>query len=62
MKNILHQVALLPAPEGGVSCVPPPANFHALEECSSCHEMFSIHQVMLDEEGNILCAACTKNK
>ena len=42
MKNILLQVALLPAPEGGGSCLPPPANFHALEECSSCHEMFFI--------------------
>jgi len=62
MKNILLQVALLEAQVGGVFCMPSSANFHALEECSSCHEMFSIHQVMLDEEGNILCAACTKNK
>jgi formylmethanofuran dehydrogenase subunit E len=62
MKNISHPVAPLATPVDGGLRPPSPASLHELEECSSCREMFFIRQVMLDEDGKILCAACSESK
>jgi hypothetical protein len=52
--------------ERGGQALPPPAqpkessdgHLSGLEECSSCHDLFLIQQVMLCDGGQILCGGC----